>query len=526
MPSARDTILAIDDLAERARAARAAGETVVLCHGCFDIVHPGHIRHLEQAARLGDRLVVTVTGDAGVGKGAGRPLIPQELRAENLAALDVVDWVAISSEPTAAQVLRAVEPDIYVKGREYEANHDPRFEEEKALVQSYGGRVVFSSGDVIFSSTALISALTETYEREHTAVRRLLDRLSVDDTTIDETIRGFRGRRVLVLGETIIDTYVSCDRPNVAGEGPMLALRPLDERSFDGGAAVIARHLAAMGARPTLLTALPAGPTSEPMRLRLEVEGVEVRSIDVTTPPIEKRRYLVGPDKLVRLDVGERLVIDDRDQRRFVSMARECAEDAEAAIIADFGLGLWSARSLTDVCAAVRPHVEVLSGDVSGPRSNLLAINDADLLCPSEMEVRDALQAHDEGLTAVVWRLLESTRTAGAIVTIGDQGLIAFERRAEMLGWDGRLHAEPVPSLVAHAVDPLGCGDALLSAATLTLLTKGPVGLAALVGSAAAAAEARKLGNAAIGAPELRGVLRRVCSSEITFESEAAAWAR
>ena len=84
-------IASLEDTVRRVRAAQAAGRTVVLCHGCFDIVHPGHIRHLQHAARQGDRLLVTITGDEVMGKGAGRPLIPQELRAESLAALDCVD---------------------------------------------------------------------------------------------------------------------------------------------------------------------------------------------------------------------------------------------------------------------------------------------------------------------------------------------------------------------------------------------------------------------------------------------------
>src|SRR5678816_1848289 len=106
-------------LMERA-AARSAGQRVVQCHGCFDIVHPGHIRHLRHAKAQGDLLLVSITGDSLINKGTGRPLIPQELRAENLAALDFVDWVYVEARPTAADLLDEVRPDVYVKGREYE----------------------------------------------------------------------------------------------------------------------------------------------------------------------------------------------------------------------------------------------------------------------------------------------------------------------------------------------------------------------------------------------------------------------
>ncbi|MHC4828067.1 MAG: adenylyltransferase/cytidyltransferase family protein, partial [Planctomycetota bacterium] len=122
------------EAASTVRSVQQAGRTVVLCHGCFDIVHPGHIRHLQHAAKLGDCLVVSITGDTMVEKGTGRPLIPQELRAESLAALDCVSLVVISQEPTALELLHVLRPDVYVKGREYEGNRDPRFQAEKEVV--------------------------------------------------------------------------------------------------------------------------------------------------------------------------------------------------------------------------------------------------------------------------------------------------------------------------------------------------------------------------------------------------------
>ena len=104
-----------DRLLEVVREARAAGKTIVQCHGCFDIVHPGHIRYLEFARRQGDVLVVSVTGDSDVSKGASRPYIPQELRAENLAALMFVDFVIVNTAPTAEGLLDRLRPDFYVK---------------------------------------------------------------------------------------------------------------------------------------------------------------------------------------------------------------------------------------------------------------------------------------------------------------------------------------------------------------------------------------------------------------------------
>ncbi|MGI0149315.1 MAG: adenylyltransferase/cytidyltransferase family protein, partial [Thermoplasmata archaeon] len=139
-PDYRRKIVTLEGLLAAAAEARAHGRTVVQCHGCFDIVHPGHVRYLEFARRQGHVLIVSVTGDTDVDKGAQRPYIPQELRAENLAALMFVDHVYVNAAPTAEALLGAVKPDVYVKGREYERSTDPGFLAEKAVVEGYGGR--------------------------------------------------------------------------------------------------------------------------------------------------------------------------------------------------------------------------------------------------------------------------------------------------------------------------------------------------------------------------------------------------
>ncbi len=153
---------------------------------------------------------------------------------------------------------------------------------------------MFTSGDVVFSSTALIEALETSANPFQARIRQLIGQQQLRPEEIGAALRSFRNQKVLVIGETIVDTYVMCDRPDVASEGPMMTLRPLEYRRFDGGAAIIARHLAAMGARPVLLTGLPRTAGAEAMRQRLELEGIVVKCIEVDRPLIEKQRFMVG----------------------------------------------------------------------------------------------------------------------------------------------------------------------------------------------------------------------------------------
>jgi rfaE bifunctional protein nucleotidyltransferase chain/domain len=520
-----DKILSRDGLLAARAAARAAGRRVVHCHGCFDIVHPGHIRHLKFARSLGDLLLVSITGDAGVTKGDDRPLIPQELRAENLAELDCVDWVYVEPRPTAAELLAEVEPDVYIKGREYEFNADPRFCAEREAVERAGGRVVFSSGDVVFSSTALIAAMETSVDPFHRRLTQLLARPDMHSDSLLDTLSGIRGRRVVIVGEVIRDTYLFCNRPGIAHESPVMTLRPVDRRSYDGGAAVIARHAAALGARPVLVTALPETPDAITLRANLEAEGIEIVAVPTPAQLPEKQRYLVESQKVMKVDLVEPLVLDTAGAEALLTATeRASTGGVDAAIIADFGLGLFSPGLITRLCAVLRPHSGVLAGDVSGKRHCLRAMRGLDLACPSEDEVRNAYSLHGEALPSVAWRLLNETRAKAAIVTMGGEGLVAFEPlpdrdrdESERDPFRSRVRGEHVPALTPHAIDPLGCGDAMIATATLALAAGAGLTPAAFLGSVAAAVHAQRLGNPALEPSELRRSLLRLAGARLAY---------
>ncbi|MEM1330496.1 MAG: PfkB family carbohydrate kinase [Planctomycetota bacterium] len=522
--------------------ARRDGRRVVQCHGCFDIVHPGHIRHLRFAKAQGDILLVSITGDQGISKGTGRPLIPQELRAENLAALDFVDWITIDPSPTASGLLGRVRPDVYVKGREYETNEDPRFMAERDLVERHGGRVVFSSGDVVFSSTALIHAMETAVESSLDPYARRITELSRLDELSGERLFGvisaFRGKRAVVVGETILDTYVFCDQPGVAGESPVMTLRPLEKRHYDGGAAIVARHLAALGAHPVLVTALPmegeAGEVARQLKQRLVAEGIEVRAVPIDGGVAEKQRFLVGAQKVMKLDLVEPISQSEAQRDTLIASALDAASEGpgtDLAVIADFGLGLLTRTTLERLSTGLRPLVRTFAGDVSGARSGLLAMHNLDLVCPSETELREALRRFDEGLPAAAWDLFQSTGVANAIVTMGPEGCVAFDRLSMESGEAGegftrRLRAEHIPALAPHAIDALGCGDALLSVAGLTLSAGGSITQAAFLGAVGASIQSQRLGNLPIAAAELRRGLARMQAAHLTFAAPEVVAAR
>jgi rfaE bifunctional protein kinase chain/domain/rfaE bifunctional protein nucleotidyltransferase chain/domain len=481
---------------------------LVHCHGCFDVVHPGHIHHLQHARSLGDVLVVSISSDSYVNKGFDRPLIPDDLRAASLAALECVDFVHVNEHPTAVELLDELRPDVYVKGREYEQNHDPRFLAEREAVLRHGGRVVFSSGDVVYSSTALIGQMPGAQQFRDEKLHRFCQRFELSSASLRAMLQRIRGQRVLVIGDYILDRYHFCDASGIAGEGPMMALRAMENRDYDGGAAVVAMHLLGLGASPTLVTALSDDETSKQAELRLRAAGANVSAIRNRRQVVQKHRYLVDESKLFKVDEGATAPLDSRDEQQLAETIFAAAQSASAVIFADFGYGLITGGLLERIMPPLRATVPVITADVSGRQGNLMQFRSVDLLCPTEREVRETLHDFSSGLGAVVANLLNATDAKQAIITLGKQGLVTFDWPKGSAQASGhRLRSEYVPALSSRTVDPLGCGDALLATASLTLAAGGSLQAAAFLGSLAAAVEVESLGNVPVTSERLLGML-------------------
>ncbi|MFQ5590660.1 MAG: PfkB family carbohydrate kinase [Phycisphaerae bacterium] len=512
MPSGfQQKIVSLDALLSAASNARKLGRTIVQCHGCFDIVHPGHIRYLEFARQQGAVLVVSLTGDSDMSKGDQRPYIPQELRAENLAALMFVDYVYINPAPTAEEVLAKLRPDVYVKGREYEHSSDPGFLAEKGVVESYGGRIIFSSGEIVFSSTDLVERMGVRPEGESHRLNLVCRRHGITATSVEHTLGRFRDLHVLVVGDAIIDRYVLCDALGVAAESPMLTLAERDAQSYVGGAAIVARHVAALGAHAFLLSSGGNDENSRTVTELLEAEQVQVHLIRSRPTIVEKTRFLAEDNKLFKVDRGQRLPLDTVAERRASVILEQQSKIADAVIFCDFGYGMVTDALLSRVLPTLRQNVRVLTADVSGARTGLLGFRHVDLLCPTEREVRTMLNDYSSGLSAIAWEIMAQTDARHLVITLEKRGMVVFKRRSQQRAspeWSGRLESEQFPSFADHVIDRLGCGDALLAAATLSLAAGDDLMQAAYLGNAAAALELSMMGNAPIEVDTLRSWLR------------------
>jgi rfaE bifunctional protein nucleotidyltransferase chain/domain len=185
---------------------RPRAKSVIMCHGTFDIVHPGHIRHLMYAREKADILIASLTCDAHISKGNFRPFVPEQLRAMNLAALEVVDYVIIDQNPTPLENIQFLQPDLFAKGYEYtKGGLHPKTREELDVLESYGGEIIFTPGDVVYSSSVFIELAPPNIATEKLSILMESEGITFNDLRI--ALNLFEGVRVHVVGDTIVDSY-------------------------------------------------------------------------------------------------------------------------------------------------------------------------------------------------------------------------------------------------------------------------------------------------------------------------------
>jgi rfaE bifunctional protein nucleotidyltransferase chain/domain len=496
--------------------ARRAGKTVVHCHGVFDIVHPGHIRYLQFARQQGDVLVVSLTGDPHVGKGEGRPYVPQELRAENLAALEFVDYVYVNPTPTAVDLLAALRPDVYIKGREYEHNQHPGFLKERQTVESYGGRVIFSSGDIVYSSSHIIDNYAQRLDLEQEKLALFCKRYDVGKSALLDIIDEVVDRPFTVVGDVILDRYQYCDASDIAADGPMMSLVPLEHRDYLGGAAMIARHLAGLGAEPTLLASLGSDDASDAAIDDLEASGVHVLAVRNRKKIATRTRYVVDTQKLFTLDECQVIPTDSGNERYVLEQTRKLASKETSLVLYDAGLGLLTdslARAILDCARGGEPSDRYgrISGGTAGSRGRLARMRESDLLVATERAIRILMRDHEQGISALAYNTLCDLKSTALLTPLGRKGLLVFDQSEAVApgeAWEGKLRSEYLATPLNGSIDRLGAEEALLAIAAGMLGGGANAHQAAYVALAASILESRQMGHHPLDGHALRELLQ------------------
>ncbi|HEY0836144.1 MAG TPA: PfkB family carbohydrate kinase [Azospirillum sp.] len=490
--SAQSKIHTLEDLGRIAERAQAEGRTVALCHGVFDLVHLGHVRHIEQARSHGDVLIVTLTGDAHVNKGPGRPIFPERMRAEMLAAMECVDYVAINHAQSAEVVLDTVRPNVYVKGADYENPEEDvtgKITAERDCVERHGGRIVFTH-DVTFSSSTLINRYLDVYDPP---VRDFLDRLRGDgglDALLGliERIKDFR---VLVVGDTIIDEYQYVNTLGKSAKENIIATQFKERELFIGGVCATANHVAGFCREVEVISTIGGTDSFEDEIRSHFKENVRATLIEVPGRPTTRKCRFVDPGYLRKL--FEVYFMDDTPLPAEIQAGidRTIAEKAagfDLVIVNDFGHGLIAASTIAAIGRSARFVAVNAQSNAGNFGFNLITkYPKADYVCIDAPEARLAVGEKFTEISSVLGESLAGRIDCDRmVVTHGKHGCYAYAR--------GKPIAT-VPAFTKTVVDTVGAGDAFFAVTAPLVAAGGDMPSVAAIGNAVGAIKVGIVGH-------------------------------
>jgi rfaE bifunctional protein kinase chain/domain len=469
---------------------RPRNRSVIMCHGTFDIVHPGHVRHLVFAKSKADILVACLTCDNFISKANYRPYVPENIRAVNLAALEMVDYVVIDRNETPLETLKTLQPDFFSKGYEYFSSGIPKkTQAEMDTLASYGGEMIFSPGDVVYSSSALIEA-----KGPNLACEKLMALMHGENITFDtlrESLNKFSGRTVHVTGDTIVDTYTYGSLVGSGSKTPTPSIRYQRHVDYVGGAAIVAKHLQKAGAKVSFSTVLGNDELKDFVLNDLAAAGVQCEAqIDKTRPTVRKNSFIADSYRLLKLDTVDNRPISDSILEKLCKNIKQ--NPAEAYVFSDFRHGIFSKRSIPILQKAIPEKAfKVADSQVASRWGNILEFQGFDLITPNEREARFALGDQDSTVRPLAFDLYNRAEAKYLILKLGERGIMTYRSREPS---DVRA-CFAVDTFVQHLVDAVGSGDALLAYATLALLTTGSEVIGSILGSMAAAVACETEGN-------------------------------
>lgn len=484
-------ILSLEQLGAAAARARSAGRRVVQCHGVFDLLHVGHMRHFERARELGDLLVVTVTADRFVNKGPHRPTFNEGLRAEAIAALGCVDHVAINHAPNAIPAIKAVRPSVYVKGADYRSAKDDvtgGINKERAAVRAAGGTIRFTD-DIVFSSSHL---LNRHYSTLPTDVASWLSDFSRRHSSRDVIARfeQVRKLKVLTIGEAIIDEYRYCEAIGKSSKEPTLVVKSTSVEAFAGGILAVANNVAGFCDKVGVLTFVGAeAPHLGFIRSHLKSNVTPRFLYRKDAPTIVKSRYVESYHftKLLEVYKINDALMADADRRALMRALEHEVPRHDLVVVVDYGHGMLNDEAVRLLCRKAKflaVNAQANAGNIG--YHTIGRYSRVDCACLAENELRLETRDRRGDLRKVLPAAAKRLGFKRMIVTRGKNGCMVY---------DSREGLREVPAFASVVQDRVGAGDAFLALAAPMAATGAPLEVVGFVGNVAGARAVATVGH-------------------------------
>lgn len=460
--------------------------TKVFVAGHFNVLHPGHLRLLRFARELGNELIVGVYSDELAG---GSAYVLQDLRIQAVKTNSWVHDVVVIDRPVT-EIIGDLKPDYVVKGKEHEHRVNP----ELKIVESYGGKLVFSSGEALFSSVDLIRRSTDEGQRRETIFpESYARRHEITPSRLVTYLKKFSRLKVCVVGDLIVDDYISCDPLGMSREDPTIVVAPIDRQRFIGGAGIVAAHSAGLGAVTHFVSMIGKDKPGDYARNAVQKYGVDAQLVvDESRPTTLKERYRADSKTLFRVNYLHQESISSECQAQILRAIEKVIPECQVLIFSDFSYGLLTTDIVQQVTALGKKYGALIVADSqsSSQIGDIGRFVEIDLVTPTEREARLALSNRDDGLVVLVSKLRERIGVKHVILKLGAEGVFL-----DCDDGNQTLRTDRIPALNSNPRDVAGAGDSLLVLSSLTLASGGSPWEASCLGAIAAGIQISRTGN-------------------------------
>ena len=489
-------IIDLNEFSKLREELRNNNKTIIHCHGVFDLIHPGHITHFQEAKNMGDILIVTITAAPYIQKGPGRPYFNDEQRLTSLAALEMVNYVALVPDVTAIPAIKAIQPDIYVKGKEYSVSEDDvtnNIDKEINEVRKQGGEVHFTGGQV-FSSTKLLntafSALPKEVVKTSLAIKK-----DYDIKYIKSCLEEFSDKKVLVVGDIIIDEYVDVEVQGLMSKDNAFSSKYVGSNKYLGGSLAVANHLSGFSNKVTLCSMLGTEAkihsdilNSLGNRMFLDLDFNE------NFHTIIKRKYVYrsGEREEYRKVFAISYLQDDSkgqeiDKGTFYKKLESGLDNCDLVVVCDYGHGLIDDYAMELINSKGKYMSLNCQTNSSNYGLNLITkYKKANVFALDEKELKLAMKDEKTDKGQLLAELKEILKAEDAFLTMGSSGAKAINKDGKIITY---------PALVLNVKDTIGAGDAFFSMVSVCSFLNMPIELSNLLGNAAGAIIANVVSN-------------------------------
>jgi rfaE bifunctional protein kinase chain/domain len=473
----------------------------IFVSGNFNILHPGHLRLLRFARELGDKLIVGVHSDLIGGSDAH---VPEYLRLEGIRSNNWVSEAVLVDEPVT-EVIRKIKPDIVVKGKEHINLNNPELE----VLKEYGGELLFSSGEVTFSSLDLIRKdLSDFDDLWRQFPEGYIQRHNFDNKDLIEIVKKMESLKVCVIGDLIVDEYITCDPLGMSQEDPTIVVTPVDTQKFLGGSGIVAAHAANLGAEVEFFSI--TGEDEARSFVEKELINYKVNNnliIDESRPTTVKQRYRSQGKTLLRVSHLHQGSISSDLQKNLYQAIEKKLPDMDLIVYSDFNYGCLP-QPLVELLTKKSKElgiVQAADSQCSSQIGDVSRFKGMDLLTATELEARISLGNQEDGLVIIAENLRDKSSAQNIIIKLADEGILIHSKEKELDSKTDRL-----PALNDNPKDVAGAGDSMLITSALTMAAGGTFGQAAAIGSFAAGLQVSRLGNLPLSKEEMIKTLTAV----------------